>query len=163
MAHQSVPLSKDQFLFHYDNLLLAKGRKATYLCYEVKRENSPDLTGFFKNDPVDHAEIKLKSFMEKLPPGCYTITCYLSWSPCADCCNKLVDFIRLAENMKLCIFVSRLYYWDNMENKNGLQALGDAGVELKVMHKEEFEHCWLTFVDHQQGEFPAWDDLDHNS
>ncbi|XP_054647610.1 DNA dC-_dU-editing enzyme APOBEC-3Ca-like [Dunckerocampus dactyliophorus] len=160
MADYSVLLSQDDFLFHFNNLLLAEGRNATYLFYEV--ENSPGLTGLFKND-LDHAEIKLKSFMESLPPGRHTITCYISWSPCADCSNQLVEFLRREKNITLRIFVSRIYYYYDIENQEGLQSLRDAGMEIKVMHEEEFEHCWKTFVDHQQREFPGWDDLDDNS
>ncbi|XP_077434634.1 uncharacterized protein LOC144059423 isoform X2 [Vanacampus margaritifer] len=164
ILHKS--LSMDLFLLQYKNVVLEQ-RRGTYLCFTAltdKTANCEYLSGYFHNICAGvHAEIRfldyLKNFHQELN---YTVTCYLSWSPCADCSEALVEFLRNNANVKLRIFVSRLYFMNMKKNRKGLRLLNDVGAHLEVMNKKHFEYCWKTFVDHQQFPFPPWDNIVEN-
>lgn len=65
----------------------------------------------------------------------YSITWFCSWSPCADCSLRLAQFLSQMPNLRLRIFVSRLYFCDmeDSREREGLRMLKKAGVHLTVM------------------------------
>ncbi|XP_077388979.1 DNA dC-_dU-editing enzyme APOBEC-3G-like [Festucalex cinctus] len=165
MAKPRDILSRDVFLLQYKNVVLEQ-RRGTCLCFTALSDKTGncDLTGYFHNICGGvHAEIRFLDRLKTFHRGLnYTVTCYLSWSPCADCSKALVEFLRNNANVKLRIFVSRLYFMEMKANRKGLRLLNDVGVHLEVMNNKHFEYCWKTFVDHQEIPFPPWDDIVEN-
>nr|ASK05200.1 apolipoprotein B mRNA editing enzyme catalytic polypeptide-like 3Z1c isomer B [Pteropus alecto] len=170
-------MDKQTFLDNFSNLDYPR---KTYLCYEVELlvgENSIPLDeykGFLHNKGADmglercHAE---PIFLERMASWNldtelhYRITVFISWSPCPDCADELVKFLRENRHVNLRIFAARIYdYLQGYEA--GLRALKAAGTDVAMMTFQEFEYCWKNFVDHQQDEdesFPLWDNLDVES
>nr|ASK05199.1 apolipoprotein B mRNA editing enzyme catalytic polypeptide-like 3Z1c isomer A [Pteropus alecto]ASK05221.1 apolipoprotein B mRNA editing enzyme catalytic polypeptide-like 3Z1c isomer A [Pteropus alecto] len=170
-------MDKQTFLDNFSNLDYPR---KTYLCYEVELlvgENSIPLDeykGFLHNKGADmglercHAE---PIFLERMASWNldtelhYRITVFISWSPCPDCADELVKFLRENRHVNLRIFAARIYdYLQGYEA--GLRALKAAGTDVAMMTFQEFEYCWKNFVDHQQDEdesFPPWDNLDVES
>ncbi|XP_061895833.1 DNA dC-_dU-editing enzyme APOBEC-3F-like [Entelurus aequoreus] len=154
-------LTGDDFDFQYKNLERAEGRHETWLCWHSYDDYFDDSFGIVSNDD-HHAEANFISHMKTSPGKDYNITIYISWSPCSDCSEQLVQFLQQNSNIKLFIYTSRLYNIHDKKNQAGLRSLRDAGVEIEVMYRNEFEYCWEHFVNHQGLEFPGWDDLDKN-
>lgn len=65
----------------------------------------------------------------------YSITWFCSWSPCANCSYRLSQFLNRTPNLRLRIFVSRLYFCDmeDSQEREGLRMLKKAGVQITVM------------------------------
>nr|ASK05260.1 apolipoprotein B mRNA editing enzyme catalytic polypeptide-like 3Z1j [Pteropus vampyrus] len=173
-APEARPLmNKQTFLDNFSHLNYLN---ETYLCYEVDRMQDDlwipldEYKGFLRNKGADmglerrHAEL---IFLERMASWNldtelrYRVTCFISWSPCPDCADELVKFLRENRHVNLRIFAARIYErfpgYDT-----GLRALKAAGVKVTMMTFQEFEYCWKNFVDHQQDEdesFPPWDNL----
>ncbi|XP_034500121.1 DNA dC-_dU-editing enzyme APOBEC-3G isoform X2 [Ailuropoda melanoleuca] len=117
----------------------------TYLCY--KPAQGPE--------PSRHAECYLLEQIQSWnldPKLHYGVTCFLSWSPCAKCAQKMARFLQENSHVSLKLFASRLYTrerWDE-DYKEGLRTLKRAGASIAIMTYREFEHCWKTFVLHDQ-------------
>ncbi|XP_070264954.1 DNA dC-_dU-editing enzyme APOBEC-3G-like [Myotis yumanensis] len=149
-----------------DNFSHRRARR-TYLCYEVEvREGDTwapveGLQGFLRNQVYRHAEL---CFLDRvrfwnLEEGRqYRLTCYISWSPCPDCAQELVEFLGNNNHMRLRIFAARIYTIVG-GHEDGLRQLRDAGAQLPIMTMEELQHCWDTFVDNQGEPFEPWPNL----
>nr|ASK05255.1 apolipoprotein B mRNA editing enzyme catalytic polypeptide-like 3Z1e [Pteropus vampyrus] len=182
MAAGSAPearglMDEQTFLDNFNNLIYPH---KTYLFYETERMQDDlwipldEYKGFLQNKGADmglerrHAE---PIFLERMASWNldtelrYRITVFISWSPCPDCADELVKFLRENRHVNLRIFAARIYdYLQGYEA--GLRALKAAGAEVAMMTFQEFEYCWKNFVDHQQDEdkpFPPWDNLDVRS
>ncbi|XP_070264957.1 DNA dC-_dU-editing enzyme APOBEC-3G-like [Myotis yumanensis] len=145
----------------------------TYLCYEVEVRVGDawapveGLQGFLRNQGANthweprHAEL---CFLDRvrswhLDEGKqYRLTCYISWSPCPDCAQKLVEFLGENSHVRLRIFAARIYkksdgykniYTKPYTYEDGLRKLRDAGAQLAIMTRNELQHCWDTFVDNR--------------
>lgn len=66
---------------------------------------------------------------------CYSVTWFCSWSPCSKCAQQLAHFLSQTPNLRLRIFVSRLYFCDEEDSveREGLRHLKRAGVQISVM------------------------------
>ena len=107
---------------------------------------------------------KKTSLDMKLSPGeKYRVTWYMSWSPCFECVDEVVKFLREHRNVELSIFAARLYYSKCLEYRQGLRKLSDAGVQVAIMSYYDFKDCLNKFVFHQGRPFCPWNDLDENS
>ncbi|XP_026173114.1 single-stranded DNA cytosine deaminase [Mastacembelus armatus] len=177
----SMLMPRKKFIYHYKNVRWARGRHETYLCFVVKRRVGPDsLTfdfGHLRNRSGVHVEILFLRYLGALCPGLwgyggtgerrlsYSITWFCSWSPCANCSITLAKFLRQTPNLRLRIFVSRLYFCDmeDSQEREGLRILKNAGVQITVMSYKDFFYCWQTFVARKASKFKAWDELHRNS
>nr|ASK05223.1 apolipoprotein B mRNA editing enzyme catalytic polypeptide-like 3Z1d [Pteropus alecto] len=177
-APEARPLMDEQTFL--DNFSHLNCPRKTYLRYEVELlvgENSiprDEYKDFLHNESSYkiwercHAEL---IFLERMASWNldtelrYRVTCFISWSPCPDCADELVKFLRESRHVNLRIFAARIYDWYR-GYEAGLRALKAAGTDVAMMTFQEFEYCWKNFVDHQQDEdkpFPRWDNLDVES
>ncbi|XP_010958714.2 DNA dC-_dU-editing enzyme APOBEC3 isoform X1 [Camelus bactrianus] len=135
-------------------------RRKTYLCYQLKGPNGSILAqGCVRNKKQRHAEIRFIdkiNFMNLNPNQSYEIICYVTWSPCPTCAEKLVDLINDQVHLKLQIFASRLYFHWVRKYQIGLQYLWASQVTVAVMNRQEFKDCWEKFVDNQGKDFQGW-------
>ncbi|XP_059816578.1 single-stranded DNA cytosine deaminase isoform X2 [Hypanus sabinus] len=164
-------MSRQKFLYHFKNVRWARGRHETYVCYIVKRRDSASSTsldfGFLRNKPGCHAEmvfLRLLGLWQLDADRRYRLTWFSSWSPCYQCALRVASFLRRRPNLRLRLFVARLYYCDGTTpHPEGLRQLRSAGVHVEVMTYKDYFYCWNTFVDKNERVFSAWDGLHENS
>ncbi|XP_059537501.1 DNA dC-_dU-editing enzyme APOBEC-3G-like [Myotis daubentonii] len=142
--------------------------KKTYMCHKVevwegdKWVPVEELQDFLRNQGPRHAEL---CFLDRvrswhLDEGKqYRLTCYISWSPCPDCAQKLVDFLGENSHVRMCISAARIYTFVS-GYEDGLRRLRDAVDRLAIMTVEELQGCWKTFVDNQGQPFETWTELE---
>ncbi|NXY16254.1 ABEC1 enzyme, partial [Atrichornis clamosus] len=77
-----------------------------------------------------------------------SITWYLSWSPCAKCCYKILDFLKWHSYVNIEIRVARLYLINSAKNCRGLKKLKNSlDVNIHVMEiRGKVSHCWKNFI-----------------
>ncbi|XP_017400084.1 DNA dC-_dU-editing enzyme APOBEC-3H isoform X3 [Cebus imitator] len=151
-------LAAETFSLQFDNRRRRRGKKGpsyprrAYLCYQLTPQNGSTPTrGYFENEKNRHAEICFIDEIESMgldKTQCYEVTCYLTWSPCPSCAQKLVAFAKAQDHLNLRIFASRLYYHWRRRYKEGLQLLWKSQIPVEVMGLPEFTDCWENFVDH---------------
>lgn len=125
--------------------------RETYLLCKLEWGNSGRFwIHWVRNDNYSnyHAE---EYFLEEIfEPRSFSfcnITLYLSWSPCADCCCVIRDFLERNPNVTIDIRVARIYYPVMEENRRGLRDLHSLqGVTIKVMEIEDYRDCRKTFL-----------------
>ncbi|XP_044083772.1 DNA dC-_dU-editing enzyme APOBEC-3G-like isoform X2 [Neovison vison] len=166
-------LDEGSFTDNFHNEIWAS---RTYLCYEVEHPGQGSgippgqEKGVLRNksdpDPMlsRHAESFLLERIQswKLnPEHQYRVTCFLSWSPCADCAQRMAEFLGDNRHVSLNLYASRIYSLGQYEQ--GLRTLKRAGASIAIMTAREFEHCWDTFVLHEGRSFQPWEGLDKES
>uniref|UniRef100_K7G211 CMP/dCMP-type deaminase domain-containing protein n=1 Tax=Pelodiscus sinensis TaxID=13735 RepID=K7G211_PELSI len=83
-----------------------------------------------RNDPSDHC----------------SLTWYMTWSPCGECCKAIRDFLKEQPNVNLVIYVARIYCHEEENNRQGLRSLVNIGVTIRIMDLPVYSYCWRTFV-----------------
>ncbi|KAJ4941033.1 hypothetical protein JOQ06_027320 [Pogonophryne albipinna] len=155
------------FKFQFKNVEYSSGRNKTYLCYLVDCGTSDDglLRGYLEDEHSgSHAEEAF--FPQCLPhydPALkYTVTWYVSSSPCSACATKIAEVLKTRTNVKLSIFSARLFEWEEPEIQNGLKTLHAAGCKLRVMKPLDFSYVWETFVENEDQPLNLWEDCKEN-
>ncbi|XP_022601228.1 C-_U-editing enzyme APOBEC-2-like [Seriola dumerili] len=155
------------FKFQFKNVEYSSGRNKTFLCYLVDKGNTTDglLRGYLEDEHTScHAEEAF--FTQCLPdynPALkYTVTWYVSSSPCSACAEKIAEVLKARKNINLTIFAARLFEWEEAEIQAGLQALRTSGCKLRIMKPLDFSYTWDTFVDNEEQVLNLWEDCKEN-
>uniref|UniRef100_A0A3B3ZFB9 CMP/dCMP-type deaminase domain-containing protein n=1 Tax=Periophthalmus magnuspinnatus TaxID=409849 RepID=A0A3B3ZFB9_9GOBI len=158
-------MSPFYFKFQFRNVEYSSGRNKTLLCYRVDTAggSTEPLKGYMEDEHTTaHAE---EAFFQQVLPDSsqhHDVTWYVSSSPCADCAAKLASILCQRKNLKLCVFCSRLFEWEEPEIVEGLRALVTAGCKLRMMKPSDFMHVWETYVDKEEQNFSPWEDCQDN-
>uniref|UniRef100_A0A8C1VYM8 Apolipoprotein B mRNA editing enzyme, catalytic polypeptide-like 2a n=1 Tax=Cyprinus carpio TaxID=7962 RepID=A0A8C1VYM8_CYPCA len=155
------------FKFQFKNVEYSSGRNKTFLCYLVDQGPGASglLRGFIEDEHVSgHAE---EAFFQQVLPNYdpalkYTITWYMSSSPCSACAAKLAEILKARKSLHLSIYFARLFEWEEPEIQAGLKALAAAGCKLRMMKPMDFTYTWDTFVENDDQTFTLWEDCQEN-
>ncbi|XP_048872286.1 C-_U-editing enzyme APOBEC-2-like [Brienomyrus brachyistius] len=155
------------FKFQFKNVEYSSGRNKTFLCFLVDAQNSngEGLRGYLEDEHTGaHAE---EAFFHQVlpqydPAQRYMVTWYVSSSPCAACAAKLAEILKTRKTLRLTIFSSRLFMWEEPEIQAGLKALVAAGCKLRMMKPSDFIYAWDTFVENEDQSFTPWEDCQEN-
>uniref|UniRef100_A0A8C7DTE9 Apolipoprotein B mRNA editing enzyme, catalytic polypeptide-like 2a n=1 Tax=Oncorhynchus kisutch TaxID=8019 RepID=A0A8C7DTE9_ONCKI len=156
-----------QFKFQFKNVEYSSGRNKTFLCYLVDKGKADD--GLMRGDLEDehsgaHAEqaFFLQTLTDYDPAVKYTVTWYMSSSPCAACAAKIAEALQARKTVKMTLFSARLFEWEEQEIQAGLNALSQAGCKLRMMKPMDFTYVWDTFVENDNLTFTPWEDCQDN-
>lgn len=162
-------MSPYYFKFQFRNVEYSSGRNKTFLCYLVDvqgKSDSPEgMRGYLEDEHGGlHAE---EAFFQQVLPQYdasqrYVVTLYTSSSPCPACAAKMVEILRARETLRLTLFCSRLFLWEEPEVQEGLKALAGAGCKLRMMRPLDFTYTWDTFVENEEQTFAPWEDCQEN-
>uniref|UniRef100_UPI0037E96BCE C->U-editing enzyme APOBEC-2a n=1 Tax=Semicossyphus pulcher TaxID=241346 RepID=UPI0037E96BCE len=155
------------YKFQFKNVEYSSGRNKTFLCYLVDRGDIPDglLRGYLEDEHNGpHAE---EAFFTQCLPNydpaiTYTVTWYVSSSPCSACAAKIAEVLKARKNIKLAVFAARLFEWEESEIQDGLKILHAAGCKLRVMKPLDFSYTWETFVENEEQPLNLWEDCKEN-
>uniref|UniRef100_A0A3Q0SDQ9 Apolipoprotein B mRNA editing enzyme, catalytic polypeptide-like 2a n=1 Tax=Amphilophus citrinellus TaxID=61819 RepID=A0A3Q0SDQ9_AMPCI len=155
------------FKFQFKNVEYSSGRNKTILCYLVDKGNTADglLRGYLEDEHAGtHVEEAFftQCFPHEDPALKYTVTWYVSSSPCSTCTTKIAKVLKDQKNIKLSIFAARLFEWEEGEIQAGLKALHAAGCKLRVMKPLDFSYTWDTFVENEDQPLNLWEDCKEN-
>uniref|UniRef100_A0A452IQL7 CMP/dCMP-type deaminase domain-containing protein n=1 Tax=Gopherus agassizii TaxID=38772 RepID=A0A452IQL7_9SAUR len=151
-------ISQETFIDTYDPSVL---RREQYMLYEIKWSNNKrPRQSCCHSTQTEHAEIYfLEDVFQKQrsdPSAHCFITWFVSWSPCGDCCKQIRDFLKEQPNVKLFIYVARIYWHKREINRQGLRNLMNIGVSIRVMYLPVYRYCWRTFVDKEDKYEDYW-------
>ncbi|XP_062402146.1 C-_U-editing enzyme APOBEC-2a [Sardina pilchardus] len=154
------------YKFQFKNVEYSSGRNKTFLCYLMDPGNDGLLMrGYMEDEHAsDHVE---EAFFQQVlpyynPKTKYTVTWYMSSSPCAACAAKVVEILKARPTVRLTIFSARIFMWEEPEIQAGLKALAAAGCKLRAMKPLDFTYTWDTFVDNDCDTFTLWEDCQEN-
>lgn len=111
------------------------------------------------------ASIKSPLVLSQVLPNAsqeYEVTWYVSSSPCVACATKVASILQQRKKLRLCIFCSRLFEWEQPEIAEGLRTLASAGCKVRMMRPTDFVHVWDTYVDKEDESFTPWEDCKEN-
>ncbi|CDQ97599.1 unnamed protein product [Oncorhynchus mykiss] len=156
-----------QFKFQFKNVEYSSGRNKTFLCYLVDKGKADDgLMRGYLEDEHSGAHAEQAFFLKTLPDYDlavkYTVTWYMSSSPCAACAAKIAEALRARKTIKMTLFSARLFEWEEQEIQAGLNALSQAGCKLRMMKPMDFTYVWDTFVENNDLTFTLWEDCQDN-
>ncbi|XP_010745464.2 C-_U-editing enzyme APOBEC-2b [Larimichthys crocea] len=158
-------MSPFYFKFQFRNVEYSSGRNKTLLCFRVDTPGgiTEPLKGYMEDEHATaHAEEAF--FQQVLPKNseAYEVTWYVSSSPCVSCAAKLANILQQRKNVRLSIFCSRLFEWEEPEIVEGLRALVSAGCKLRMMKPCDFVLVWETYVEKEDQSFTPWEDCKEN-
>nr|AVN88310.1 cytidine deaminase [Lampetra planeri] len=161
----SEKLDFNTFEFEFENLHYAAGRCRTYVIFDVKpqskRGRGKRLWGYVRNNPLeDHAEMilmsKINHHLAANNKDKYTMTWYMSWSPCGNCSSELVPWLKILleeQQHTLTMHFSRIYNKDRAVDHRGLRDLRDLQrvvsnyFKMGVMRETEVKKCLAEYVE----------------
>ncbi|XP_060897336.1 C-_U-editing enzyme APOBEC-2a [Labrus mixtus] len=155
------------FKFQFKNVEYSSGRNKTFLCYLVDRGDMADglLRGYLEDEHTG-PHVEEAFFTQCIPhydPALkYTVTWYVSSSPCSACAAKIAEVLKVRKNIKLSVFAARLFEWEESEIQDGLKMLHAAGCKLRVMKPLDFSYTWDTFVENEEEPLNLWEDCKDN-
>ncbi|KAF6716067.1 putative C-_U-editing enzyme APOBEC-2 [Oryzias melastigma] len=158
-------MSPFYFKFQFRNVEYSSGRNKTLLCFRVDAAggSTEALRGYMEDEHATaHAE---EAFFQQVLPNSnqeYDVTWYVSSSPCVACAAKLTTILQQRKKLRLSIFCSRLFEWEEPEIVQGLKALVQAGCKLRMMKPADFQHVWETYVEKEDQTFTLWEDCNEN-
>lgn len=149
-------IEPQEFEVIFDPWLL---RKETCLLYEINWGGRQRIWRHTSQNTDKHVEI---NFIEKFTSERYfcastrcSITWFMSWSPCGECSKAIIEFLNRFPNVTLHIYIARLYYHMDQQNRQGLRDLISRGVTIQIMMEQECCYCWRNFVNYP----PSYEDL----
>ncbi|CAG6021478.1 unnamed protein product [Menidia menidia] len=158
-------MSPFYFKFQFRNVEYSSGRNKTLLCFRVDTPggSTEPLRGYMEDEHAT-AHVEEAFFLQVLPNPSqeYDVTWYVSSSPCAACAAKLANILQQRKKLRLCIFCSRLFEWEEPEIVEGLKALVNAGCKLRMMKPADFMHVWEMYVEKEDDSFSPWEDCQDN-
>ncbi|XP_075878643.1 C-_U-editing enzyme APOBEC-2b [Nelusetta ayraudi] len=159
-------MSPFYFKFQFRNVEYSSGRNKTLLCFRVDTPGgtTETLKGYMEDEHATaHAE---EAFFQQVLPNAsqeYEVTWYVSSSPCVSCAAKVASILQQRKKLRLCIFCSRLFDWEQPEIAEGLRTLSKAGCKVRMMRPSDFVHVWDMYVDKEEEEsFTPWEDCQEN-
>ncbi|XP_069559332.1 C-_U-editing enzyme APOBEC-2a [Brachyistius frenatus] len=155
------------FKFQFKNVEYSSGRNKTFLFYLVDKGNTDDglLRGYLEDEHAGtHAEEAFftQCLLHNQPELKYTVTWYVSSSPCSNCASKIAEVLKTRKNVKLSIYAARLFEWEEEEIQAGLKVLHAAGCKLRVMKPLDYSYTWDTFVENDDQPLNLWEDCKEN-
>ncbi|XP_028308295.1 C-_U-editing enzyme APOBEC-2b [Gouania willdenowi] len=158
-------MSAFYFKFQFRNVEYSSGRNKTLLCFRVDTAGgeAEPLKGYMEDEHAT-AHVEEAFFQQVLsnPSQECDVTWYVSSSPCPACAAKLTNVLRQRKKLRLSIFCSRLFDWDQPEIVEGLKALVSVGCKLRMMKPSDFVHVWETYVEKEDQSFAPWEDCQEN-
>nr|XP_057939884.1 C->U-editing enzyme APOBEC-2-like [Doryrhamphus excisus]XP_057939885.1 C->U-editing enzyme APOBEC-2-like [Doryrhamphus excisus] len=160
-------MSPFYFKFQFRNVEYSSGRNKTLLCYRVDTPGgtAEPLQGYLEDEHATaHAE---EAFFQRVLPNSnssqeYEVTWYMSSSPCVACSTKLANILQQRKKVRLCIFCSRLFDWEDPEIVEGIKALVNAGCKVRMMKPSDFLYVWENYVEKEEQSFTPWEDCQEN-
>ncbi|XP_075758164.1 C-_U-editing enzyme APOBEC-1-like isoform X2 [Pelodiscus sinensis] len=140
-------ISQEAFVKSFDPSVLPN---VTHILFEMNWNNRRrSWQRWVCSDGSEHAEVHfLEYVLRKLRYNSSvhcSITCYMSWSPCGECCQYIMDFLQRMPYVNLDIYVARLYWHKEENNRNGLWNL-NMEVPIWIMDLQAYNYCWSMFV-----------------
>nr|AKL90515.1 APOBEC-3C [Protopterus annectens] len=139
-------MSKDDLIREYRKWYYPR---STCIAYVVSNEKCQVVNqNWICSEGTSHAEMSCINQITKWidRDETYIMKWYMSWTPCSDCSDKVIEFLKDYTNVRLRIIAARIYYHDNEDNKRGLRSLNKENVKLSTMKWTDYLNMWHRFI-----------------